>query len=117
MVAQLVRATTSAELNAGFDTFCSAIPEINQKTALQGEIKAYLASVLSRAYQVQQAEEAQVVSEETTGGTEVEEVNQDVYGPADGQQPDTEGQPDQDRSDGEGAGAQQQDADDPSQVG
>jgi len=122
MVAQLVRATTSAELNAGFDTFCSAIPEINQKTALQGEIKAYLASVLSHAYQVQQAEEAQVVSEDTTasfGGTGEEntEVNQDVYGPADGQQPDTEGQPEQDRPDGEGAGAQQQHADDQGQVG
>jgi len=122
MVAQLVRATTSAELNAGFDTFCSAIPEINQKTALQGEIKAYLISVLSQAYQAQQAEEAQVVGEDATAsfagtGEEDREGEEDVYGPDDGEQPDTEEQPEQDRPDGEGAGTGQQDANDPSQVG
>lgn len=108
LVAELVSATTPAELNRGFTAFCSAIPEISQKPGIQAQIRDYLTSVLTRA----PAE----VQPDTPGvnGAENEEDEEDVRGPDVGESASGKVE---DRPDGQGPGTPEQHEDDPSQVG
>jgi len=117
MIAQLMTASTPETLSAGFDTFCSAIPELSQKPAQQAEIKAYLTSVLTRAYQQQQEQEA--AAKQAAGDSRSafagDEEDSDVYSTGDGEP--TDAIKDADRSDGGPDSPTESNADDQSQVG
>ena len=92
MIAQLMTASTPETLSAGFDTFCSAIPEISQKPAQQAEIKLYLTSVLTRAYQQQQEQEAagRQAAETLRSSVADDEEDNDVYSTGDGEPTDAD---------------------------
>lgn len=92
LVAELVNAVTPTQLSAGFDTFCSAIPELKSNAELQGKIKDYLGEVLKRSYG-QELEPDDVHSADPGGETE----------------------PDQDRADSGEDGPTESDDDDPGQ--